>query len=261
MEIITMDDIRLENHVTHDCLERFKEKLVDGNSSMDIEKVCRKKRKRTFYMIEENSEKQHPMFPVTMEKHNDTFYCIKHVSPFNVLLTQVKIFLQASQNIIPSLFPRSIETQLMQEEPPVYLVNNNCSAQYIGYKISCLTLMMMALECFVNENIPNDFNAGEDNNGEVRNKEYVERRWSLEQKMQAIRESKSIIDSQYNTLMSRLRFLYDLRNDFVHLKSGSSNKEDPCVDCYERLLGLDLNLDFNRFKEYVKLVQPDIVLD
>lgn len=127
-------------------------------------------------------------------------------------------------------------------------------------KISCLTLMMMALECFVNENIPNDFNAGEDNNGEVRNKEYVERRWSLGQKMQAIRESKSIIDPQYNTLMSYLLLLYDLRNDFVHLKSDRPNAEGPCVDCYERLLGVDLNLGFNRLKEYAKLVQPDIVL-
>lgn len=81
------------------------------------------------------------------------------------------------------------------------------------------------IRMFCEWNIPNDFDAGEDNNGEVRNKEYVERRWSLEQKMQAIKESKSIIDPQYNTLMSRLRFLYDLRNDFVHLKSDSSNKK------------------------------------
>lgn len=54
------------------------------------------------------------------------------------------------------------------QDPPFRLVNEIYSTQYIGHKITCLTLMIMALECFVNENIPSDINEGYDKKGEKR---------------------------------------------------------------------------------------------
>lgn len=250
-------DSRLKYYVADDCLKRFAEEYLDNNASMDLEDICSKKRKKTFFVMENAPEKRNPMTLITMEKHNNNFYCIKYISPFEILLIQTKVFLQASQKVIPSLFPQNIKDKWMQRETPLNLINDTCSAQYLGYKISCLTLMMMALECFVNENIPDEPNVGKDIN-----KEYIERHWPLKEKMKVIRKCKSISDSRYNTLMSQLLPLYDLRNEFVHLKSDKPNSfNDPCVDCYEKLFNTNLTSSFNKFVEYAKLVNPDIVID
>ena len=257
-----MKNTRLKYHVTDDCLKRLSEEYIDSNASLDLEDICSTKGKNTFFVAEKSPEMQNPMTLFTMEKHNNNFYCIKYISPFEILLIQTKVFLHASQEMIPSLFPKNVIGKWMQGKTPLNQINDTCSAQYLGYKISCLTLMMMALECFVNEIIPDNLNKGKDKDGNDINKEYIERRWSLKQKMQVIRDSKQISDSRYNTLMSQLLPLYDLRNEFVHLKSVKPNTfNDPCLDCYEKLFSTNLLLSYKKLVEYAKLVNPNIVTD
>ena len=70
-------DSRLKYYVADDCLKRFAEEYLDNNTSMDLEDICSKKRKKTFFVMENAPERHNPMTLITMEKHNNNFYCIK----------------------------------------------------------------------------------------------------------------------------------------------------------------------------------------
>lgn len=256
-----MDKTRLKYYATDDCVRKVAEEYIDEDVTMDLEAICKRNSKRTFIMMEDAPSQQNPITTFRIEKHGNEFFGIKYISPFKVLLNQVQICLHASTNVLPALFSKNIDG-ILQENPPFKIVNDAWSTQYISYKISCLILMMMALECFVNENIPHNLDMEKDKNGQDMNKEYIERHRSLKQKMIIIKNCKSITNPKYNTLISQLIPLYDLRNEFVHLKSDKPNSlNDPCIDCYDKLLSTNLNLAFNKIKEYVKLVKPDIVLD
>ena len=256
-----MDNSRLKYYATDDCIKRVAEKYID-DYAMDLDAICKKKSNKTFLIMERDSEKQNPITLATLEKHSNNFYCIELISPFNILLIQTRIFLHASQEVIPSVFPQNIKGEWIQGKTPLKIVNDALSAQYLGYKISCLTLMIMTLECFVNENIPNDIDKGLDGKEQKIDKEYIERRWDLKQKMLEIGNINKIYNPQYQSLISDIIPLQKLRNEFVHLKSDKPNPfDDPCVDCYEKLFSTDLALSFNKIIEYIKLVKPDIVLD
>lgn len=212
-------------------------------------------------MVERNALQQNPITIIRLEKHQGEFFGIKYISPVKILLTQVQIFLHTSVNVLPNLFCEDID-RVLQESPSFKIVNDIWSAQYIGYKISCLTLMMMALECFVNENIPAEIGEGLDNDGRNIGKEYIERHCDLKRKMQIIRDWYKITGVRYTTLISEIIPLQQLRNEFVHLKSDKSNSFDNyCITCYEKLLSTDLKLAYNKIKEYIRLVKPDMILD
>lgn len=256
-----MDRTRLKYYATDDCLKKFAEKYVDKDVTMDLEAICKRNSERTFIMIEEAPLQQNPMTTFRIEKHYGEFFGIKYISPFKVLLNQAKNYLQVSTNVLPALFKKNVDRTLY-ERPPFKLLNDAWSAQYIGNKISCLTLLMMALECFVNENIPTEINKGVDAKGQVINKAYIERRWDLKLKMQEIRDWYKITNERYAILISEIIPLQKLRNEFVHIKSDKPNSlDDPCVGCYDKLLNIDLNLAFDKVKEYVKLIDPNIVID
>ena len=256
-----MEKARLKYHATNNCIKEIAEKYTDEDAKMDLEAICKKKSKRTFLMIEKNSSQQNPITTFRLEKHHDKFFGIKYISPFKVLFTQVQICLHASVNVLPNLFSKNIDS-VLQGSSPFKMVNDIWSTQYIGYKISCLTLMMMALECFVNENIPSEIDKGTDDKGQNINKEYIERHWNLKLKMQEIRDWYKITDKRYATLIAEIIPLQQLRNEFVHLKSDKPNSfDDHCIECYDKLLSMDLQAAFDKIKEYIKIVKPDIVLD
>lgn len=256
-----MDKTRLKYYATDDCLKKFAEEYVDKDATMDLETICKRKSGRTFIMVEEAPLQHNPITTFRIEKHCGEFFGIKYISPFKVLLNQAQIYLQLSTNILPALFGKDID-RILYEKPPFKLVNESWSTQYIGYKISSLTLLMMALECFVNENISSNIDEGCDEKGVKKDKDYIERKYDLKSKMQIIMKYNGIVDTRYNTLVSAIIPLQKLRNQFVHLKSDKPKSlDDPCVDCYDKILSIDLNLGFNRVKEYVKLVNPNIALN
>lgn len=256
-----MEKERLKYYATDNCVKEVAEKYVDEYACWDLEEICKKKQKgRTFIMIEDAPSQQNPITTFRIEKCFNEFFGIKYISPFKVLLTQIQISLHTCTYILPRLFSKNSDEAL--QDPPFRLVNEIYSTQYIGHKITCLTLMIMALECFVNENIPSDINEGYDKKGEKKDKDYIERNYDLKSKMQIIMKYNKIVDPRYTTLVSTIIPLQKLRNDFVHLKSDKPNSlHDPCVNCYDKVLSMDLNLMFNKIKEYVKLVNPNAVLD
>lgn len=248
-----MNKSRLKYYATAECVKNLAKKYIDDDSEMDLEALCKKKSHKSFLMIEDAPLKQNPVTTIYIEKYQDEFFGIKYISPFKVLLSETRIILN-SIDALSRLAPQDIN-DIMQAKQPLKIVNDTWTVQYMGHKIACITLMMMALECFINEQIPVTIDMGVDKKGRQINKEYIERHWNLKSKMQGIKDWYYITNIRYNILMAEIIPLQKLRNEFVHLKSDQPNAlNDLCADCYDNLLARNLNADFGKINEFINII-------
>lgn len=145
-----------------------------------------------------------------------------------------------------SEFNSYIDTELNTSENfKLKILNQEFYNQYILNKISSVIFLIMGVESFINNLIPEKMSL--EKNGKVDSKNEIEKNYKLKDKFrEVIPKIKEITDLQkYQSNYSTILQLSRIRNSFIHLKTTSNESSlDPYLDDFEKLVAMDLDKEY-----------------
>jgi hypothetical protein len=108
----------------------------------------------------------------------------------------------------------------------------------------------MSVESFMNEIIPHNFTLKD------KTKVDIEKTCNLKTKFKDIVPKIKQIDdiALYQSKCSKILSLNDLRNSFIHLKSDSKNELTPILKDIEKILKLDIKVEYSRVEDFIQMV-------
>jgi len=157
---------------------------------------------------------------------------------------------------LENTFKTSVYTELKPSENfNLKILNQETYNQFILNKISSLVFLIMTVESFVNNLIPEKMSIEKD--GKINSKSDIEKTYKLKEKFRdvipKIKEIKDIKEYQNN--YSTILQLNRIRNSFIHLKTTSTkNPMDPYLDDFEKLIAMDLDKEYKRVEMLIESI-------
>src|SRR5690554_2665674 len=151
------------------------------------------------------------------------FYAGFLPEPYLLFLTNSK-FLNLKIRKLENTFKQSVNGELRPNENfNLKILNQEIYNQYILYKISSLMFLIMTVESFVNNLIPEKMSIEKD--GKIISKSDIEKTYKLKEKFrEVIPKIKEIKDiNEYQNIYSPILQLSRIRNSFIHLKIGRAS--------------------------------------
>lgn len=227
---------------------------TDAIAKLDLNKNG--KAGNTFLVIDQNSGEIQFIIPYKLQGN---FYAAHFPSPVQLFFKQ-SLEHKTKAEAVAATFEENIEWLYCQEEnsSQIKMVNSDIFDQFIIHKISCLTALISTIEAFSNETIPNNFKILNAKNIEV-GKAEVERQWDLKSKLKQVIPKIVTIDSkQYEICVDKFLEMNYLRNEFIHMKFKTDNRNfDPYLDNFRRLINLDLKKSILEVKMLINIVKPN----
>ena len=189
--------------------------------------------------------------------YDDELYAALLPNPIHLFYAQAIEHANSVSNTV-KLFPNSIEEKLNQGTIGEFnIIRSDIYNNYLIYKISSITSLIMAVESFVNLIIPDNYKFND--LGKNYNKADIERFYNLKEKITKVIPAIVKISnmSEYQKLYSKVIEINLLRNEFIHLKTKRDNKGDPFIDHFEALINMDLDEKINDIKKFINFVKPD----
>ena len=253
-----MKVLPLEYCVSENAIDSVN-KVTDENAFLDLNKERKRKRGDTFLIIDKKTSKVSYITPIL---HQNNFYGAKIPKPSSLFLAQSFEFEKKTSEFL-NLFPKSVEWNLHQNPEPnfnpnnnnIYLIKEDLYYKFLMYKISSITALISAVECLINENIPDKFII--ENKKEIVGKNIIERHWSLKSKLKAlVPKIKEINDLKgYSIKADKFLELNKLRNEFTHMKTKLNAKNmEPYLEYFKQLSNLDLRENIKETKILIELI-------
>lgn len=250
-----MDNKRLQFTVTQECLDN----IPTENGDIGLKKYCDKKQRNTLCCILKNTQGESELFNLIPIEVNGSYYCVKYPDPIEMLLEQAELFCKMANSILPNLAQYKITGSFHSNGGEVInFIDNNLSKQIIGYRISSLTLAIMALESFLNSHIPNDYTCVKRNKTLTRCE--IEREFSIKEKLTEFKSIYNIEDKQYQDAISNIQRMVNLRNDFVHIKALGNTKNplsDKLVESYESIMNANLDKHLKDIQAVIHIIREN----
>lgn len=247
-----MSKKRLHYKVSEECLAN----LPIDKGSIGFDKYCRKKQGNTFLCVmyhENGLADMCNMFPM---KFNGKIYGVVYPDPIDMLIEQAGLFYAMATNVLPTFAQQKVENSVMSSEgEEVNMIDSKIAQQIIAYRVSSLTLSIMALESFLNSNIPNDYTITR--SGKSINKSEIELKFSIKDKLTEFKTIYNIDSKQYQDAISNIQRMVILRNDFVHIKSIPNSKNamsDGLIKSYETIMNSDLSKHIQDVKKVITII-------
>lgn len=235
-----MEKKRLHYKVTEECLT----KIPIEDSGVDFKKHCSKKQKNTFLAIIKDENGTGHLFNMYPIEIDGSYYGVVYPDPIEMLIEQSELFYKMSSCVLPTFMRRNTSESCAPFNGEKFsFVDDKVSKQIIAYRVSSLTLSIMALESFLNSNIPHDYTT-KTKKGEVIDKSKIELTFSIKEKLTEFKTIYDINNQHYQDCISNIQRMVELRNDFVHIKSIPNPKNvmsDGLVKSYETIMNADLS--------------------
>ena len=248
-----MEKKRLHYKVSEECLAN----LPVENGSIGFDKYCRKKTGNTFVFIMKTKYGLAEMCNLFPMKINNSFYGIVYPDPIEMLLQQAEAFYIIANSFLPNFAQRTVKHSVQSSEGEVInIVADSCSQQIIAHRISSLTLSIMALESFLNSNIPHNHTTT-NKKGEIIGKSQIELTFTIKEKLTEFKNIYKIDNKQYQDCISNIQRMVNLRNDFVHIKSipnPTNAMSDGLVKSYETIMNADLSKHIQDVKKVISII-------
>lgn len=168
---------------------------------------------------------------------------------------------EAQAEAVAGAFKDNIINTFMSEggKTAINVIRQPVCNLFISYKISCIIALVMAVESVVNRVIPVNYSF-KGNDGQTYDRETIEKKWKLKQKLNDIIPSINMIADidDYNHKRSKFLTLCELRNELVHLKYGSQRTPNShFMDFMVTIINLDLKEKIKDTKELIKYIDPN----
>jgi len=153
-------------------------------------------------------------------------------------------------------FKSNIETELIPSENfNLKILNQEVYNQFITNKISSVIFLIMSVESFINNLIPEKIEIEKD--GKINTKIEIEKNYRLKDKFrEVIPRIKEIKDvKKYQNKYSTILQLNKIRNSFIHLKASSKeNPLDPYLKHFEKLVAMDLEKEYKNVEILIESI-------
>mgnify|MGYP005994961375 CR=1 FL=1 len=228
---------------------------TNEKKTFDLSKKKNAKKGNTLIMINQETSKVSYIVPIF---HNNKFYAGKIPKPSSLFIGQAYEFEKRVTDIL-NHFPKCIDMVLQQSpesDSKINIVKDETYHTFIMYKVSTITALISAVECYINELIPESFTI-ENKKKEIVGKEIIERTWNLKSKLQTIIPKIKNIKNhkEYELNVNRLLELNKIRNEFTHMKTKvKENNMDPFIDYFELLINLNLKNKINETENLMNLM-------
>jgi hypothetical protein len=179
------------------------------------------------------------------------------------LANPVLIYFHSAQTTLRGIYSTKKELLgLFREDTVVTESSLKLFYDFFGQTSGFVTLLLTAVEAFVNQNIPEDFEYKQPEGNKftrLYNHEQIQRRVSLEEKIENILNvvSKKNFAAKYPNRNIHLTNLKRLRDDIVHTKSVDH------YESYTKLFKETLNFKFNEtieaIKDFINFYEPDLI--
>ena len=195
-----MEKKRLHYKVSEECFAN----LPIENGSIGFDKYCSKKKDNTLLCLmqyENGLADMCSMFPM---KFNGNTYGVVYPDPIDMLIEQAELFYTMASNVLPTFAQGKVEYCVRSNDGEVInFIDSKIAQQIIAYRVSSLTLSIMALESFLNSNIPNDYTITR--SGKSINKSEIELKFSIKDKLTEFKTIYNIDSKQYQDAISNIQ--------------------------------------------------------
>ncbi|MGY5351109.1 hypothetical protein ACXGQW_00810 [Wenyingzhuangia sp. IMCC45533] len=153
-------------------------------------------------------------------------------------------------------FKLNVETEFnLSENFNVKVLNQQVYNQFILNKISSLIFLIMTVESFINNLIPEKLIIEKDGKKDFKNE--IEKNYNLKDKFREviplIKEIKN--QKEYQNRYSKILQLSKVRNSFIHLKTTSKeNTLDPYLKHFEKLVAMDLDKEYQNVEVLINVI-------
>lgn len=218
--------------------------VKDSNDS-NFDKYSKNSQSTTWLWCEGNEMKILQQFNVNAYK-----YCGFLTEPYLLFLEFSHRLANDSQKIKDDLNSNVISNFNMNDSFVLDLINQKVFDEYLITKINFIVFSAISVESFLNNITPNETVI--DGN----NKQQIELKYSIKQKITKVIPSfKRINDLEsYQLIYSEVLRLFDLRNNFVHLKTNSSGIIDSFTKDFETILKMDAKKEFLNVKKLIDFI-------
>jgi len=231
-------------NITKDVLESSSvEKGVDS----DFKKYSKEGKSSTWFLIEGDTMK----FLTQLNSKGD-FFAGFMPEPYLLFLSQSNLLNDLTEKS-KNGFQINVEKEFKASDNfNLKILNQEHYNRFIINKISSVVFLIMAMESFINNLIPDTTRIPKGN--KIDTKLEIEKTYGLREKFrQVIPVFKKIGDlEKYQNQYSKVLQLGEIRNSFIHLKT--SNKEadfEPYLKDFEHLMTLNLRTEYDHVKSFI----------
>jgi len=169
------------------------------------------------------------------------FYAGYMTEPYILFLNNSKYLMNRLDEIEKEFSLNVVSIIPLSENFQLKVLNQEIYNRFVNTKISSLVSLIMSVESFINNFIPDNFIL-EDKKGKSTKRD-IEKNFKLKEKFRdvipKIKKIKNYKD--YQTIYSRIIQLSAIRNSFVHLKTlDIGGKQDAYLTDFEKLISLEL---------------------
>jgi len=230
--------------ITDDTLNNIP--IVDSKEG-NFDKYKKDKKSTTWLIIENNQLRF--LQQININNHK---YCGFITEPYLLFLDYSKQLSLKIEIIEKSFSEKTTEIIELKEDFKLNLLEQETFDNYLVYKINFIMTIIMSLESYLNNLIPDTTTY----NGI--NKQRIEKEFSIKQKLKdVVPLFKNIGDQkEYESKYSEILRLNNLRNDFAHLKTRAENNNmDSFLNDFESILKLNAKKEFNIVSEFISYVE------
>ena len=151
------------------------DKQTDIKAEFDLSKQKKAKKGNTFLMVNKDTSTATYIVPIF---HQNNFFAGEIPKPSTLFLAQAVENEKRVSEILKT-FPNRVHMHLHQgpnSKTEIKLVNNSDYHLFLMYKVGSITALISAMECFLNEIIPDKFTI-ENTKKEIVGKKEIERKW------------------------------------------------------------------------------------
>ena len=230
----------LKYNITENVIESVS-KTVIPEAKIDTKKWKKTNKGKCLVAIQEEQKTLTYIAPIV---NKETLYGGLIPIPSSLFYFQAKQFSDSINHLLEK-FPENITLTFKDSDGDNFnMIDSDLYYTFLSYKITTITSLVMFIESFLNAMIPNDFTAL-NRKGEVINKEVIERKWGLKEKLKDVIPQIIEIENleEYQTQYSKFLELTNLRNEFIHMKTTRNQKNmDPFIDHFQSIINIDLKV-------------------
>lgn len=223
---------------------------VKKGEDSDFKKYSKEGKSTTWILLINETMKY-----LTQINSKGNFYAGFMPEPYLLFLANSKS-LNLKIRELENKFKTNIETELNPSENfKLKVLNQEVYNQFVLYKISSLVFLIMTVESFINNLIPEKMSI--EKNGKIDSKSDIEKNYKLKEKFREVIPRIKKIDNvqEYQNKYSKIIQLSRIRNSFIHLKTSSKeNPLDPYLKHFEKLIAMDLEKEHKNVELFIESI-------
>lgn len=220
--------------------------IIDSQNG-NFNKYKKNGKTTTWLLIANNELKYLQQFNIDNSKFSGFI-----TEPYLLYLDHSKKISDKVESLKKSLKNEVVDTFTLKDDFELSLLKQEIFDDYLILRINFIVILIMSVESFLNNLIPDSIVF------DSLNKQEIESKLSIKQKLKDIVPLFKIINNQkeYERKYSEIIRLNDLRNNFVHLKTRSQdNNMDSYLKDFESILRIDTKKEFSSVFNLIKYVE------